>query len=101
MTAPYNLTFTNSTNPLDIVTNVNTITNGAFGAGICLVIYFIVIKGSTDGGHGIGTSLLASSTILSIISGILLGLQWLPDYVLGINIAVFVAAIFIKVFGEK
>lgn len=102
MSAPYDLSFMNSTNPpVDAVTSINNVTNGVVGAGICLIIYFVIIKGATDNGYSIGKSLLTASTILSVISGILLGLQWLPSYVLGINIAVLIASIFIVIFGDK
>ena len=101
MTVPYNLSFTNSTNPVSLLSGVNTAAGGAIGAAICLLIYFIVIKGSMDSGNGIGTSLLVSSFINGIICGLLWGLTLLPGWLLGVNIAIFAAAIFIKIFGEK
>lgn len=96
----YDLSFTNSTNPVDLAKGINTASGGVLGAGICLVLYFIIIKSSLDNNYDIGVSLLASSFILSIISGLLLGLGLLPDYVLGMNVFILVCSVFITIFGR-
>lgn len=102
MSAPYDLSFTNSTNPLiDGGTAVNSATGGILGLAVCLIVYFIIIKSATENNYGIGRALLAASAILSVVAGILLGLGWLPDYVLGVNIVIFITSIFITLFGEK
>lgn len=101
MTAPYDLSFTNSTNPTQIIGGANAASGGILAIGICAIIYFVFIKGGLDAGYGIGKSLLAASFVLIAVSGLLLGLGWIPMWVLSINLVVFVASIFLSVFGDK
>jgi hypothetical protein len=98
----YNMSFVNGTGgPVGLVTGISTAVGGVVGTGICIIVYFVIIKASLDNNYDLPVALLTSSFILSILSGILFGLGWIPDWLLGINVAILVTALFMKIFGSK
>jgi hypothetical protein len=94
----YNITaLNNATTPPQLVSAINTVSNGLFGGALFLLVYFLIILNTPE--EYTPNVLLVVSFLMSIIAGIMFTLQWLPFWIIPLNITVLVGAIFWKIWG--
>lgn len=94
----YNLTaLQNATSIVTLATGINTISNGLYGGLLFIAIYLFLLLIVEE--QYLLNIMLGAGTIMSIIAGLLFGLGLMPWWVLGINIAILITAIFYKIWG--
>lgn len=96
----YNVTLlSNATTPAQLVSGLNQISGGAYGIATFLAIYVILLL-VVDREY-MPNVLMGISFLMSIVSGIMMALDWLAWWVVAINVTVFVASIIWKNWGGR
>ncbi len=87
MPAPYNLTnISGTSNPGDLITNINTLSNGLLGVSMIVSFFMIAWIGLTLNGNGARDSFAASTFATTILSMFF----WSQGWVTGTILIVFV-----------
>jgi len=94
MPAPYNLTnVTTSSNPGDLIANLNALSNSLLGVSMVVSFFFIAWIGLTLNGNGARDSFAASSFATLIITMLFWSQGWVSSTILIIFVSISVGSI--------
>ncbi len=94
MPAPYNLTnVSSSSNPGDLITNLNTLSGGLLGVSMILSFFMIAWIGLTLNGNGARDSFAASTFATTVLSIFFWSQGWISSTILIVFVTLSVASI--------